>query len=83
MSFDDLSRRDPPEQNVAATPWPRNCLSYEAEVDKLFVFFDDGWPIQARFWLEWGSSELDKVYTPLVVFSCSQFRLHLASLTAG
>jgi len=25
----------------------------------------EGWPIQARFWLEWGSSELDRVFLPL------------------
>src|SRR4029077_473714 len=29
-----------------------------------------GWPIQAWFWLEWGSSEQDRVFLPLFRVSC-------------
>jgi hypothetical protein len=26
----------------------------------------DEWPTQACFWLEWGSSELDRIFPPLL-----------------
>ncbi len=43
-----------------------------------------GWPIQARFWLEWGSSTAGQSFPPLVAFSSRPFRLDLdPSLTAG
>ena len=44
----------------------------------------EGWPIQARFWLEWGSSELDRVFLPLFhVFVSSIPTRSALPLTAG
>ena len=42
MSFDDLFRKDQPNKMLQITP-------------SRLVAALDGWPIQARFWLEWGS----------------------------
>ncbi|SRR5260370_7992231 len=86
MSFDDFFRKDRPNKMLQITP-SRLVAGFTRTSGALIahVSVGTGWPTQARFWLEWGSSTAGtECSRRSFAFSGRPFRLDLyASFTAG